>query len=102
SRSHCCVVAISFAGFYYSANSTLRNFYSDSLSGRMEQEAHLLGRVVPFDIEGSLLDGLCRQLSGELGSRITVIARDGRVIGDSSEISTKMENHAARPEVVQA
>jgi two-component system phosphate regulon sensor histidine kinase PhoR len=100
--SYFAVVAILFASFYYSANSTLRNFYIDSLSGRMEQEAHLLGRVVPFDIEGSLLDGLCRQLSGELGSRITVIARDGRVIGDSSEISTKMENHAARPEVVQA
>ena len=100
--SYLAVVAILFAGFYYSSNTTLRNFYIGSLSGRMEQEAHLLGRVVPFDMEGSVLDDLCRQLSGELGSRITVIARDGRVLGDSSEISTKMENHATRPEVVQA
>jgi len=100
--SYLAVVAILFASFYYSSSTTLRNFYISSLSGRMEQEAQLLGRVVPFDMEGSVLDELCRQLSGELGSRITVIARDGRVLGDSSEASTKMENHDTRPEVVQA
>src|SRR5262245_57580220 len=100
--SYFAVVAILFACFFYSANTTLRDFYIGSLGGRMEQEAHLLGRVVPFDIDGPPLDELCRQLAGELGSRITVIARDGRVLGDSSEMSSTMENHAARPEVVQA
>jgi two-component system phosphate regulon sensor histidine kinase PhoR len=100
--SYLAVVAILFAGFYFTANAALKNFYIRSLSERLEQEAQVLGRVVPFDIEGASLDKLCRQLSGELGSRLTVIARDGRVLGDSSESSAKMENHAARPEVVEA
>ncbi|TMA56473.1 MAG: HAMP domain-containing protein, partial [Deltaproteobacteria bacterium] len=42
------------------------------------------------------------QLSGELGSWITVIAADGRVLGDSAEVSEQMENHANRPEVIEA
>jgi two-component system phosphate regulon sensor histidine kinase PhoR len=100
--SYLAVVAVLFAGFYYTSNTALRNFYIRSLSERLEQEAQLLGRVVPFDIEGASLDELCRQLSGDLGSRITVIARDGRVLGDSSESSAKMENHGARPEVIEA
>ena len=68
----------------------------------MEQEAHLLARMVPFDQSGAALDSLCRQLSGELGARITIIAPDGRVLGDSAEISEHMENHGTRPEILEA
>jgi len=100
--SYLAVVALLFLSFYYSSNTLLRNFYIGSLSTRMEQEAHLLARVVPFDRAGIDLDNICRQLSGELGSRITVIAADGRVLGDSAEVSEQMENHANRPEVIEA
>ena len=100
--SYLTVVALLFLSFYYSSNTLLRNFYIGSLSTRMEQEAHLLARVVPFDRAGIDLDNICRQLSGGLGSRITVIAADGRVLGDSTEVSEQMENHANRPEVIEA
>jgi two-component system, OmpR family, phosphate regulon sensor histidine kinase PhoR len=100
--SYFLVIAVLFASLYYASNTTLRQSYIQSLSSRMEQEARLLGRVVPFDLEGLTLDDLCRQLAGDLGLRITVIARDGTVLGDSSEASAKMENHAGRPEVVEA
>jgi two-component system, OmpR family, phosphate regulon sensor histidine kinase PhoR len=100
--SYLAVIAILFASLYYTSNATLRKFYIQSLSARMEQEAHLLGRVVPFDVHGEALDNLCRLLAGDLGSRITVIARDGSVLGDSSEDSAKMENHAGRPEIIEA
>jgi two-component system, OmpR family, phosphate regulon sensor histidine kinase PhoR len=100
--SYLAVIATLFASLYYTSSTTLREFYIQSLSARMEQEAHLLGRVVPFDVVGEALDNVCRQLAGGLGSRITVIARDGSVLGDSSEASAKMENHAGRPEVVEA
>jgi two-component system phosphate regulon sensor histidine kinase PhoR len=100
--SYLVVIALLFLSLYYSSNALLRNFYIDSLSARMEQEAHLLARVVPFDLTGVTLDAVCRQLAGELGSRITVIAPDGRVLGDSAEVSAQMENHANRPEVIDA
>lgn len=100
--SYLIVVALLFTGFYFSSSKFVREFHIATLSGRMDQEAHLLGRVLPFDVQGPPLDSLCRQLAGDLGSRITVIAVDGRVLGDSAEPSAKMENHAARPEVIQA
>ena len=89
-------------GFYVFSFTLIRDFHITTLSSRMEQEAHLLGRVLPFGIEGDELDAICRQLAGELGSRITVIALDGKVLGDSAEPSAKMENHLGRPEVIEA
>ena len=38
--SYLAVIALLFLGLYYSSNALLRNFYIDSLSERMEQEAH--------------------------------------------------------------
>ena len=100
--SYLVVVALLFAGFYYSSSTIFRNFYFQWLSGRMSQEAVLLGRLLPLGVEGTGFDDACRQLSRELGSRITVIALDGRVLGDSAEPSESMENHAGRPEVEEA
>jgi two-component system phosphate regulon sensor histidine kinase PhoR len=39
---------------------------------------------------------------GRSGVRVTLIAEDGRVLADSLEDPTKMENHLARPEVREA
>lgn len=100
--SYLAIVALLFACFYFASSALLRDFYVSSLNTRMEQEAHLLARVLPFGVEGTALDTVCRQLSQELGARITVIAMDGKVLGDSSEISANMENHAGRPEVIAA
>ncbi|MGE5306592.1 MAG: ATP-binding protein [Alphaproteobacteria bacterium] len=100
--SYLTIVVLLFASFYFASSALLRDFYVSSLNARMEQEAHLLARVLPFDIEGATMDSLCRQLSQELGARITVIAIDGKVLGDSSEVSANMENHSQRPEVIEA
>ena len=37
-----------------------------------------------------------------LGARLTMIRKDGLVLADSDEDPLKMENHASRPEVIQA
>jgi two-component system, OmpR family, phosphate regulon sensor histidine kinase PhoR len=44
-------------------------------------------------------DAACRDLARLLGVRITVVAPDGAVLGDSDGDSAVMENHADRPEV---
>ena len=100
--SYFAIALLLVLGFYFSSNTLIHNFHISTLSSRMEQEAHLLGRVLPFGVEGGELDAICRQLAGELGSRITVIAVDGTVLGDSAEPSVKMDNHRGRPEVVDA
>ena len=45
------------------------------------------------------LDQMTKNLSGSVGNRITIIALDGTVLGDSELNPAAMENHAQRPEV---
>ena len=100
--SYFAIIVLLFASFYFAGSALVRSFYISSLNTRMEQEAHLLARALPFGLEGEAMDAACRQLSHEIGARITVIAMDGKVLGDSSEVSATMENHAGRPEVIAA
>jgi len=100
--SYFAVALLLVLGLYVSASQLIRNYHISTLGNRMEREARLLGRVLPFDLEGAELDEVCRRLAAELGTRITVIAMDGKVLGDSAEISAKMDNHRGRPEVVEA
>ncbi|MCI0454703.1 MAG: ATP-binding protein [Candidatus Dadabacteria bacterium] len=48
------------------------------------------------------IKSLVSQFAHKIGVRITVIDKDGVVIGDSQEDPSRMENHAKRPEVVEA
>src|SRR5688500_9196030 len=98
--SYLAIVVLLFASFYFYSSTLVRNFYISSLSRHLEQTAHLLAQVLPFQLEGPELDSLCRERSGEIGARITVIASDGTVLGDSAEESRRMENHGSRPEVI--
>ena len=96
------IVTVLFASFYFYSSVSVRNFYISSLSLRLEQEAQLLARILPFQLTGPGLDSFCQQRAKEIGARITVIATDGLVLGDSAEQSSKMENHGSRPEVLEA
>jgi two-component system, OmpR family, phosphate regulon sensor histidine kinase PhoR len=48
------------------------------------------------------LAAMARTLGREIDSRVTIIARDGTVLGDSEEDPLTMENHVSRPEVQDA
>lgn len=68
--------------------------------GKLEAQASLLsGEVAQARLEG---DAWARRAATRTRARVTVIASDGRVLADSDEPSGKMDNHATRPEVVQA
>ena len=100
--SYLILVVLLSASFYFYSSDKLRNFYLANLTERMERDAHLLSRLLPFGQEGSIFDTLCHRLGEDLALRITVIAPDGKVLCDSSEASARMENHATRPEIVAA
>ena len=69
-------------------------------------EAQLLGQarlaagvtVARWD-DRAALAGLAKELAAEAGNRVTIIAGDGTVLGDSEVDPATMENHANRPEV---
>jgi two-component system, OmpR family, phosphate regulon sensor histidine kinase PhoR len=96
------VVALLFTTFYFYSSTALRDAYISSLGERMEREARLLARTLPFILDNQALDGLCRNLAHAVSARITVVDINGRVSCDSAEASETMENHGQRPEIAEA
>jgi two-component system phosphate regulon sensor histidine kinase PhoR len=75
-----------------------------TLAAQTKLAADLVTRGVP-GLTVEQLDAEADRLGQLTGTRVTLIAPDGRVMGDSSETLegvAAMENHGQRPEVVQA
>jgi len=80
---------------------TVERHQIETLGERLLAEARLAGEALPWTA-GAPLDAACTQLAADLGVRLTVIAADGRVLGESTRSSESLENHADRPEVKDA
>ena len=91
-------------------------YYRQTLSQDIEADTHtnairqlnlvywLLYEEQPFQ-SGASLQEWCKALGDHLGARITYVGRDGTVIADSRVSSSRvptMDNHANRPEIIQA
>src|SRR5206468_1429652 len=77
---------------------TVERHQIETLGERLLAEARLAAEALPWTA-GAPLDAACTQLAADLGVRLTVIAADGRVLGESTRCSESLENHADRPEV---
>ena len=77
---------------------TLERHQVETLGERLLAEARMASAALPWTA-GAPLDEDCARLGTELGVRLTVIAPDGRVLGESTRSSESLENHADRPEV---
>jgi two-component system phosphate regulon sensor histidine kinase PhoR len=64
-------------------------------------QGNLIAEKMPPVLPGNL-DDFCKRYKEKTGARITVIDSSGRVLGDSDEPSSAMENHADRPEIRDA
>ncbi len=84
----------------------IRDVYVADLQAQLLSEARLAGYALeePLGRGASLLeiDALAKRWAGQLGARVTIIAVDGVVLGDSHEDRALMDNHLNRPEVQQA
>jgi two-component system phosphate regulon sensor histidine kinase PhoR len=91
-------------GFYLV--SSVRETQTDNLRTMLEAEARLVAEASQpgfLDPEQQdSLDDLAKTLGEQIEARVTIIARDGTVLGDSQEAPQTMENHANRPEVVDS
>ncbi len=89
----------------YLVNST-RNHQLDNLRAQLENEARITAEAslpgfLSPDREPVLSD-IASRLGGQINTRVTIVALDGTVLGDSEEDPATMENHAARPEIRDA
>jgi two-component system phosphate regulon sensor histidine kinase PhoR len=89
----------------YLVNST-RAFQLDNLRSLLENEARITAEAslpaLSSTDESSDLDALAKKLGAEIETRVTIVALDGTVLGDSEEEPSVMENHANRPEIIDA
>jgi len=95
------LVAVASSLYVY-GDTVVERLYVATLSQHALQEARLIGETLPWKQDEGGLDVECRRLGQMLGVRITVVAPDGVVIGDSDASSSAMQNHRDRPEVHQA
>jgi two-component system, OmpR family, phosphate regulon sensor histidine kinase PhoR len=87
------------AALYAYSDRVVEQLYVDTLSQSMLGQARLVGALLPWDLRGEALDQRCAALGHALDTRVSVIAVDGTVIGDSDAPSANLENHRDRPEV---
>jgi len=78
----------------------------EQLREQMTKQARLIaGSDLPdfYDPDNrEFIDIFSKKTGREIGARVTIIALDGTVLGDTLEDPAQMENHASRPEVCDA
>ncbi len=91
-------------GIYIS--SFVRQSYLTDLESKLAAEARMIGDVITPDLEtpGATpnFDPQAKHWAAILNARVTIIASDGTVWGESHEDRAVMTNHSDRPEVIQA
>jgi two-component system phosphate regulon sensor histidine kinase PhoR len=93
------VIALS----WYAAGA-FEQFYLNQTARNLEAQAILVKEQVErLDrIEAGQLNRLVGELGSATQTRITLVALDGTVVGDSDEDPGVMDNHADRPEIIEA
>ncbi len=84
----------------------MRQTYVSDLKSKLASEARMIGDVITPDLElagaSPNLDPQAKHWDEILNARVTIIASDGTVLGESEQDRATMTNHSDRPEVIQA
>jgi len=85
---------------------TLRQRYMDNLEAKLMAEARLIADTLSPELAQGrglqLVDEQAKRWATLIQGRVTIIANDGTVIGESHEDRLQMDNHLGRPEIQQA
>lgn len=95
-----CIVGLSLYLAHF-----VRNEHIDSLETQLVDQAWVIAdSSATYFTTGQTdeLNALAVRLGDTIAGRVTIIASDGTVLGDSEEDPAGMENHADRPEVIGA
>lgn len=92
------ILAVIFVELYIT--SAVRDNYIENLKNTLLIQISLITKDISFTPKN--LDDICRQVKTATSARVTVISREGNVIGDSDSDSSTMDNHLHRTEIEQA
>ena len=100
------LIVVLASGIYL--ENRLKNWLKPRIETELKANVYLARQLVERAVSAGTLeiwDSLADSISGSVGSRITIIAQDGAVIGDSDLTPVEVEaveNHGNRREVIQA
>ncbi len=94
------VIVLAVVFVEISITSAIRTSYLKTLRSSLTAQIGLVAKTISFNETN--LDNLCRGLKKDTNARVTIIASEGRVIGDSDTVSSAMDNHLHRTEIEQA
>ncbi|MGC8660104.1 MAG: hypothetical protein ACP5U1_13625, partial [Desulfomonilaceae bacterium] len=103
--SHMAVMVLALIFSAYFAVNEFRELQFVTTSESLKQQAEFIGEILASKFEdGDTRDiaALCERLSAKTLYRITALAPDGTVLGDSQSYPARMENHSNRPEIKMA
>jgi two-component system phosphate regulon sensor histidine kinase PhoR len=102
--SYLIITLVAVLAISWYAIDALRTFYLKETAVTLEARARLIKYQVLKQnlLQSPQLTQVCRELGRSTGTRITIVDRSGRVLGDSHKDPQIMDNHANRPEIIQA
>lgn len=99
------IACLSLLALAWYASSALRSFFVRHTAVELESRARLVEKRLAelvLSEDRQALDALAKELGRASATRITVILPSGKVVGDSEEDPSRMDNHADREEVMKA
>ena len=98
------VAAFGALGLYviHEVDADMRENTESYLVSEAQIVANSARPLIEAGAPGSSFDALAKQVGAGVDTRVTIIAPDGTVLGDSEADPATMENHAGRPEVQAA
>jgi two-component system phosphate regulon sensor histidine kinase PhoR len=103
--SYLVIIIVSLVAVTWYASKSLRHFFLEQTAADLEARAVIFKRQIVEHLDPpdtNLIDQLCKNAGIPSSTRITVILPSGKVIGDSEGDPASMDNHADRPEILQA
>lgn len=100
------LIIISMLGIGWYLSNFTRQIYLNDLENELAAEARLASEfIIPLlneQTDPQELDALARRWGETLAARITIVAADGTVLGESHDDRFTMDNHSRRPEIIAA
>ena len=84
-------------------NQATRTFYYNQTENELKERAKLLSQwIIEKPFNDQQLKKFCKKISQLSNMRVTVIDKEGVVLGDSHKNIASMDNHRKRPEIREA
>ena len=100
------LIVLAMLGLGIFLSNFVRQTYLNDLESKLAAEARAIGIQITPGLQSigpsPDLDAQAKTWADVFGARVTIIAPDGTVWGESLENRLQMDNHSNRPEVIQA